>query len=105
MLAALLLVAATVAAAPLPTMQTFVQAPGLGPLKGTMLTPTAGGGPMMLIIPGSGPTDRVNKRGMLGSRATVADGNAVTIDDYVTDIESWLASTFLLRSGETDRGS
>jgi len=59
-----------------------------------MLTATAGGGPMMLIIPGSGPTDRVDKRGMFGSRAAVADGNAVTIDDYVTDIESWIASAF-----------
>lgn len=59
-----------------------------------MLTATAGGGPMMLIIPGSGPTDRVDKRGMFGSRAAVADGNAVTIDDYVADIESWIASAF-----------
>ncbi|HVU89614.1 MAG TPA: hypothetical protein VHD36_19955 [Pirellulales bacterium] len=59
-----------------------------------MLTATAGGGPMMLIIPGSGPTDRVDKRGMFGSRAAVADGNVVTIDDYVTDIESWIASAF-----------
>jgi len=57
-----------------------------------MLTATAGGGPMMLIIPGSGPTDRVDKRGMFGSRAAVADGNV--IDDYVTDIESWIASAF-----------
>jgi uncharacterized protein len=122
MLATLLLVAATVAATPSPTTQTFVQAPGpLGPLKGTMLAPAAGSAPIMLIIPGSGPTDRngnnpygvraatyrllaeglaqrgigtvrIDKRGMFGSRAAVADGNAVTIGDYVTDTTSWIAT-------------
>jgi uncharacterized protein len=121
MLAALILVAATMAATPSPATQTFVQAPGpLAPLRGTMLLP-APGAPMMLIIPGSGPTDRngnnplgvraatyrllaqglaqrgigtvrIDKRGMFGSRAAVADGNAVTIDDYVTDTESWIAT-------------
>jgi hypothetical protein len=122
MLATLLLVAATVAATPSPTTQTFVQAPGpLGPLKGTMLAPAAGGAPMVLIIPGSGPTDRngnnplgvraatyrllaeglaqrgigtvrIDKRGMFGSRSAVADGNAVTIGDYAADTESWIAA-------------
>lgn len=121
MLAALVFIAATMAAPPSPATQTFVQAPGpLAPLRGTMLLP-APGAPMMLIIPGSGPTDRngnnplgvrgstyrllaeglaqrgigtvrIDKRGMFGSRAAVADGNAVTIDDYVTDTESWIAS-------------
>jgi uncharacterized protein len=121
MLAALIFVAATVAATPSPATQTFVQAPGpLAPLRGTMLLPAAGA-PMVLIIPGSGPTDRngnnpmgvrastyrllaqglaqrgigtmrIDKRGMFGSRAAVADGNAVTIDDYVTDTESWIAT-------------
>jgi uncharacterized protein len=120
MLAALIL-AATMAATPSPATQTFVQAPGpLAPLRGTMLLP-APGAPMVLIIPGSGPTDRngnnplgvrastyrllaqglaqrgigtvrIDKRGMFGSRAAVADGNAVTIDDYVTDTESWIAT-------------
>jgi uncharacterized protein len=120
MLAALIL-AATMAAAPSPATQSFVQAPGpLAPLRGTMLQP-APGAPMVLIIPGSGPTDRngnnplgvrastyrllaqglaqrgigsvrIDKRGMFGSRAAVADGNAVTIDDYATDTESWIAS-------------
>jgi uncharacterized protein len=122
MLATLLLVAATVASTPSSTTQSFVQAPGpLGPLKATMLAPAAGGAPMMLIIPGSGPTDRngnnplgvraatyrllaeglarrgigtvrIDKRGMFGSRAAVVDGNAVTIGDYVTDTESWIAA-------------
>ncbi len=122
MLATLLLLAATVAATPSATTQTFVQAPGpLGPLKGTMLAPAAGGAPMVLIIPGSGPTDRngnnplgvraatyrllaeglaqrsigtvrIDKRGMFGSRTAVADGNAVTIGDYATDTESWITA-------------
>ena len=108
---------AAMAASPL---QTYVQAPGpSGPLKGTMLAP-AGGGPMVLIIPGSGPTDRdgnnplgvkastyrllakglaardvgtvrIDKRGMFASAGAVADGNAVTIDDYVTDVQAWIA--------------
>jgi pimeloyl-ACP methyl ester carboxylesterase len=75
---------------------------------------------MVLIIPGSGPTDRdgnnplgvkastyrllaeglaardigtvrIDKRGMFGSSAAVADGNAVTIDDYVADVQAWIA--------------
>jgi uncharacterized protein len=101
--------------------QTFVQAPGpLAPLKGTMLAPADGAAPMVLIIPGSGPTDRdgnnplgvkassykllaeglaardigtvrIDKRGMFGSSAAVADGNAVTIDDYAADVASWIA--------------
>jgi uncharacterized protein len=120
MLAALLVTAA-LAAAPSSVTQTFVQAPGpLGPLKGTMLSPGSGV-PMALIVPGSGPTDRngnnplgvkaatyrllaqglaargigsvrIDKRGMFGSRGAVLDGNAVTIDDYVTDTESWIAA-------------
>ena len=119
---ATLLVLAAIAAAPAPTTQTFVQAPGpLGPLKGTMLAPAAGSAAMMLIIPGSGPTDRngnnpygvrastyrllaeglaqrgigtvrIDKRGMFGSRGAVADGNAVTVEDYVTDTGSWIAA-------------
>jgi hypothetical protein len=75
---------------------------------------------MVLIVPGSGPTDRdgnnplgvkastyrllaeglaahgigtvrIDKRGMFASAAAVADGNAVTIDDYVADVASWIA--------------
>jgi pimeloyl-ACP methyl ester carboxylesterase len=73
----------------------------------------------VLIIPGSGPTDRdgnnplgvraasyrllaeglagrgigtvrIDKRGMFGSRAAVADGNAVTVADYAADVRSWV---------------
>lgn len=103
------------------SMETDVEAPGpLGPLKGTMLSPAAGA-PVVLIIPGSGPTDRdgnsplgikaapyrllaeslaergiasvrIDKRGMFASTAAVADANAVTIPDYAADVKSWVAS-------------
>jgi uncharacterized protein len=114
--------AAALAAASAAPIQSFVEAPGpSGPLKGTMLAPESGGAPIVLIIPGSGPTDRdgdnpfglkaatykllaeglaargigsvrIDKRGMFASTAAVADGNAVTIDDYVTDVAAWIAS-------------
>jgi uncharacterized protein len=120
--AASVLFAAALTAAAAAPIQSFVEAPGpAGPLKGTMLAPASGGAPMMLIIPGSGPTDRdgnnplgvkaatykllaeglaergigtvrIDKRGMFASSMAVADGNAVTIDDYVTDVGSWIAS-------------
>jgi pimeloyl-ACP methyl ester carboxylesterase len=77
--------------------------------------------PVVLIIPGSGPTDRdgnnplgitaaqyrllaealsakgvssvrVDKRGMFGSKAAVADPNSVTIGDYAADTENWVAA-------------
>lgn len=106
--------AAAVAAVPL-------TAPGpQGPLAGTF--ENAGqGSPIVLMIPGSGPTDRdgnsplgltagslrllaealaadgvssvrVDKRGMFGSKATVADPNKVTIGDYAADVHSWVKS-------------
>jgi len=111
---------AAVAAPPSAPVQTYVQAPGpLGPLKGTMLSPASDRLAMLLIIPGSGPTDRdgnnplgvkastykllaeglvehgigtvrIDKRGLFASSAAVADGNAVTIDDYVADVGAWI---------------
>jgi pimeloyl-ACP methyl ester carboxylesterase len=77
--------------------------------------------PVVLIIPGSGPTDRdgnnplgvtaapyrmlaealgkrgissvrIDKRGMFGSKAAIADGNKVTIADYAADTHAWVAS-------------
>ena len=106
--------AAAVAAVPL-------TAPGpQGPLAGTF--ENAGqGSPIVLMIPGSGPTDRdgnsplgltagslrllaealaadgvssvrVDKRGMFGSKAAVADPNKVTIGDYAADVHSWVKS-------------
>ena len=101
-------------------VETLVEAPGpTGPLKGTMLAPSAGNGPVVLIIPGSGPTDRdgnspagvlaapyrllaeglvghgvttvrIDKRGLAGSAAATPDGNAVTIPDYVADVNAWM---------------
>ncbi len=101
-------------------VQTYVEAPGpLGPLKGTMLSPAAKDAPVVLIIPGSGPTDRdgnnplgikastyrliaeglaekgiatvrVDKRGMFASSAAVEDGNDVTMADYAADAHSWI---------------
>jgi uncharacterized protein len=102
-------------------IEALVEAPGpKGPLKGTMLAPAAGHGPVVLIIAGSGPTDRdgnspggilaapyrllaeglvahgvttvrTDKRGLGGSKGATLDGNAVTIPDYVTDVHAWVA--------------
>jgi uncharacterized protein len=99
-----------------------VEAPGpAGTLAGTMLGPANTQSPAILIIPGSGPTDRdgnnpmgvhantyrllaealaadgittvrIDKRGLFGSKAAVPDGNAVTIADYATDVRNWVAS-------------
>ncbi len=102
-------------------VSTEIEAPGpSGPLKGTLTMP-APGAPVVLILPGSGPTDRdgnspagvaaapyrllaeglaargvgtlrIDKRGLSASRAAVADGNAVTIADYVTDTRAWITA-------------
>jgi uncharacterized protein len=119
MLVAFLLFMAVMAATPSIAAETYLEAPGpAGPLKGTMLSPASAGAPMVLIIPGSGPTDRdgnnplgvkastyrllaeglaarnigtvrIDKRGLFASSAAVADPNAVIIDDYVADVEAW----------------
>jgi len=89
-----------------------------GPLAGTLIDPGKDA-PAVLIIPGSGPTDRngdnplgvaggvyrqlaealaakgiatlrIDKRGMFGSKAAIADGNAVTIADYAADAHAWV---------------
>lgn len=116
--AALLAAAAGVSgAAPMPGE---VIAPGpSGPLKGTLMPVAARNAPVVLIIPGSGPTDRdgnnplgvkaapyrllaeglaaqgvasvrIDKRGLFGSSAAIADPNAVTIDDYARDVQAWV---------------
>lgn len=98
----------------------IIEAPGpSGPLQGTLLAaqPKA---PVVIIVPGSGPTDRdgnnslgitassyrllaealarkgiaslrIDKRGMFGSRRAVPDPNAVTIADYAADVRAWVA--------------
>jgi pimeloyl-ACP methyl ester carboxylesterase len=119
LIAAAALLAAPVVAAAQP-VQTYVEAPGpLGPLKGTMLAPAAAGAPVVLILPGSGPTDRdgdnslgvkaasyrllaeglaekgvatvrIDKRGMFASAAAVTDPNKVTIEEYAADAHAWI---------------
>ena len=96
-----------------------ITAPGpQGPLEGTLLE-AGKSAPVVLIIPGSGPTDRdgnnplgvtaapyrllaealaakgvssarIDKRGMFGSKAAVADANKVTIADYAADTHNWV---------------
>ena len=102
-------------------VQTPLTAPGPhGRLAGT-LTDAGKDAPLVLIIPGSGPTDRdgnnplgvaagsyrllaealaergvstvrIDKRGLFGSKDAVADANAVTIADYAADTRSWIAA-------------
>jgi len=91
-----------------------------GPLRGTLLAPDGAAKAAIVIIPGSGPTDRdgnnplgvdasylkmlaealaarsvasirIDKRGMFGSRGTFPDPNAVTFDDYAADALAWVA--------------
>lgn len=99
----------------------FLEAPGpAGSLKATLLHSGLKSGPVVLIIPGSGPTDRdgnnpfglkastyrllaeglaargvttlrIDKRGMFASAAATPDANAVTIADYADDVKSWVA--------------
>lgn len=112
--------AALCAAAPL-AAQEALTAPGPeGDLAGTLTAPQEGQ-PLILIIPGSGPTDRdgnnpmgvtaapyrllsealasrgigtvrIDKRGMFASKAAAADPFAVTIADYVHDTRAWIAA-------------
>ena len=100
----------------------LMEVPGpMGPLKGTLLKPATESVAAILIIPGSGPTDRdgnnplgvkastyrllaeglasegfttlrIDKRGMFGSAAATPDANAVTIADYVADVHSWVTA-------------
>ena len=85
----------------------------------------AAGAPVVVIIPGSGPTDRdgnnplgvkgssyrmlaealgatgvasvrIDKRGMFGSKRAIADANAVTIADYSADVRGWAAKAAAL---------
>ena len=100
--------------------ETLMEAVGpLAPLKGVMLKTKQQHGPVVLIVPGSGPTDRdgnsplglkastyrllaqglaaqgiatvrIDKRGMFESAKAVADPNNVTIQDYADDVSSWV---------------
>jgi len=108
------LVVAAVAAAAVPMT---VSGPH-GDLAGTFVD-AGKSAPVVLIIPGSGPTDRngnnpmgvtaapyrlladalgtkgistlrADKRGMFGSKAAIPDANQVTIADYAADAHNWL---------------
>ncbi|MDQ3075005.1 MAG: lysophospholipase [Pseudomonadota bacterium] len=97
-----------------------------GPLAGSLVDP-ARNAPALILIPGSGPTDRdgdnpagvaggiyrqladqlaakgvatlrIDKRGMFGSKTAIADANAVTIADYAQDVHGWAA--FLRKRGK-----
>ncbi|MEO8455278.1 MAG: alpha/beta fold hydrolase [Sphingomicrobium sp.] len=97
-----------------------------GSLSGTLVD-AGKAAPVVLIIPGSGPTDRdgnnpmgvtaapyrllaealatkgvstlrADKRGMFGSKAAIADPDAVTLADYATDAHTW-ADAFRKRTG------
>lgn len=90
-----------------------------GPLQGTLTLYDKAGAPVVLIIPGSGPTNRdgnsplgiraapykllaeglaakgiaslrIDKRGMFGSVKAVPNANAVTVEDYVQDVNAWV---------------
>lgn len=107
-------------AAPAVPVEVVAQGPQ-GDLHG-LLQPAGEGASIVLIIPGSGPTDRdgnsplgvkaapyrllaeglavrgiatvrIDKRGMFTSKVALADPNAVTIADYVSDTTNWVAAT------------
>lgn len=116
------LITAALAAAAMP-----MTVPGPhGPLSGTLVD-AGKTAPVVLIIPGSGPTDRdgnnpmgvtaapyrllaealaangvstlrADKRGMFGSKAAIPDPSAVTIADYAADAHEW-ADTLRKRTG------
>jgi pimeloyl-ACP methyl ester carboxylesterase len=114
------LVIAAVLAAATPVERPLAAPGPQGELAGTLLD-AGKGAPVVLIIPGSGPTDRdgnnplgvtaapyrmlaeglaqrgissvrIDKRGMFGSKAAIADANKVTIADYAVDAHAWVAS-------------
>lgn len=106
-------------AAPPPSVD--ISAPGPeGLLSGTFLGPRDGSQPVVLIVPGSGPTDRdgnnpiggngatlrllaeglagqgvasvrIDKRGMFASANAIADPNDVLLADYAGDILTWVS--------------
>ena len=107
----------TLAALAAVTVEMTVPGPK-GGLAGTFVD-AGEAAPVVLIIPGSGPTDRdgnnplgvkaapyrllaealaakgvstvrADKRGMFGSKAAIVDANAVSIADYASDAHQWV---------------
>jgi uncharacterized protein len=124
-LATVALATAIQAGLPSPTASmppTDIDAPGpAGPLRGTLVSPAGHDVPVVLIVPGSGPTDRngngpnglrastyrlladglrdrgiasvrIDKRGMFGSASAIPDADNVTLDDYAADVHAWVAA-------------
>ena len=119
------IVAATLAAAP---VEAAVEIPGgPAPLKATQLSPPGKPAAAVVILPGSGPTDRngdnpmgvraasyrllaeglaaegiaslrMDKRGMFASGPAAADPNAVTVTVLAADANAW-ASDLKRRTG------
>tara|TARA_R110002049_G_scaffold307163_2_gene506960 strand:- start:943 stop:1986 length:1044 start_codon:yes stop_codon:yes gene_type:complete len=107
----------------LPAQQELTALGPEGPLRGTLTLPVSDGAihdgtPVVLIVPGSGPTDRngnsplgisaapyallaealaergipsvrIDKRGMFGSADAIPDPNEVTIRAYGDDVLAW----------------
>ncbi|HIV78130.1 MAG TPA: alpha/beta hydrolase [Candidatus Sphingomonas excrementigallinarum] len=113
---------AAILATATPMADRDIAAPGpQGPLKGSWTGPEGPRVPVVLMIPGSGPTDRdgnsprglkaaslrllaeglanrgiasvrIDKRGMFASAGAIPDANKVTIDDYAADTRAWIAA-------------
>ncbi len=116
--AALLAIAMPIIAAADP-IESEIEAPGPdGPLQGLLVSPGVDNAPVVLIVPGSGPTNRdgnslhglntdtykllaqglaargiasvrIDKRGMFSSHAAIPNANEVTIADYASDVHGW----------------
>ena len=73
-------VAAAAAAGAAP-VESPIEAPGpAGALKGTLLTPDTARGPVILIIPGSGPTDRDGNRSPRKLARAIIAGAVILVD-------------------------
>ncbi|MGA8399741.1 MAG: alpha/beta fold hydrolase [Stellaceae bacterium] len=100
-------------------IESEIEAPGPdGPLQGLLVSPGVDNAPVVLIVPGSGPTNRdgnslhglntdtykllaqglaargiasvrIDKRGMFSSHAAIPNANEVTIADYASDVLGW----------------
>lgn len=120
MLTAMMFAVALANSAPAKSAEFTAPGPS-GALHGTLLQPPGKARATMLVLPGSGPTDRdgnnplgvaggpyrklaealaergiatlrIDKRGMFASKAAIADANKVRIADYAADSRAWVAA-------------